>query len=140
MPASDVMKSLHERMPAIIAPTHYDPWLDARITEKNEITRYLNSALSSQLVAYPVSPWVNTPKYDDERCVQPSVKIWKTLKDWSCQYRKSGAAFESLDETPRKALTHAPAVEYVDANRAPDPPRGRRSRFAARHHSGAGVR
>jgi putative SOS response-associated peptidase YedK len=75
MPASDVMKSLHERMPAIIAPAHYDLWLDARITEKNEIMRYLNSAPSSQLVAYPISPWVNTPKHDDERCIQPSVQI-----------------------------------------------------------------
>jgi len=30
MPANEVMKPLHERMPAIIAPTHYDLWLDPR--------------------------------------------------------------------------------------------------------------
>jgi putative SOS response-associated peptidase YedK len=42
MPASDVMKSLHERMPAIISPTHHDLWLDARLTDKDEIMGYLN--------------------------------------------------------------------------------------------------
>ncbi len=70
MPANDVMRPLHERMPAIIAPAHYDLWLDSRMTDKDEILRYLNSAPSSQLKPYPVSPWVNLPKHDDERCIQ----------------------------------------------------------------------
>ena len=72
MPADEVMKSLHERMPAIIAPAHYDLWLDPRVMEKAEIMSYLNSAASSQLVTYPISPWVNSPKHDDERCVEPA--------------------------------------------------------------------
>jgi putative SOS response-associated peptidase YedK len=72
MPASDVMKSLHERMPALIAPAAYDLWLDARIKDKAEIIGYLNSAPSSQLVAYPISPWVNSAKHDDERCIEPA--------------------------------------------------------------------
>jgi len=72
MPASDVMKSLHERMPAIIAPAGYDLWLDSRITDKAEIMEHLNSAPSSQLVAYPISPWVNSPKHDDEQCIRPA--------------------------------------------------------------------
>jgi putative SOS response-associated peptidase YedK len=73
MPANEVMKPLHERMPAIIAPTHYDLWLDSRITDKQEIMQYLNSAPSSQLTAYPVSSWVNSPKNNDERCIQPAT-------------------------------------------------------------------
>ena len=72
MPANEVMKSLHERMPALIAPAHYDLWLDARITDKAELMGYLNSAPSSQLVTYPISPWVNSPQHDDERCIQPA--------------------------------------------------------------------
>jgi len=72
MPANDVMKSLHERMPAIITPAHYDQWLDSKITEKTEIMGCLNSAPSSQLVTYPISPWVNSPKHDDARCIEPA--------------------------------------------------------------------
>ena len=72
MPSNEVMKSIHERMPAIIAPAEYDWWLDTRITDKEDIMQYLTSAPSSQLTAYPVSTWVNVPKHDDERCIQPA--------------------------------------------------------------------
>ena len=71
MPANEVMKPIHERMPAIIAPAHYDLWLDPRITDKDEIMKFLNSAPSSQLKFYPISPWVNSPKHDDDCCIQP---------------------------------------------------------------------
>ena len=72
MPANEAMKPVHERMPAIIAPAHYDLWLDPRITDKDEIMQYLNSAPSSQLKFYPVSTWVNSPEHDDERCIRPA--------------------------------------------------------------------
>jgi putative SOS response-associated peptidase YedK len=72
MPANEVMKSLHDRMPAIIAPAHYDLWLDSRITDKAEIMSHLNSAPSFQLVTYAISPWVNSPKHDDDRCIEPT--------------------------------------------------------------------
>jgi putative SOS response-associated peptidase YedK len=71
MPANDVMQSLHERMPAIIAPAHQDLWLDPRVTDKAEIMTYLNSTPSSRLVTHPISSWVNSPKHDDERCMEP---------------------------------------------------------------------
>jgi putative SOS response-associated peptidase YedK len=72
MTANDVMKSLHERMPAIIAPAHYDRWLDPGVTDKAEIMTCLDSTPSSQLMTYPISPWVNSPKHDDARCIQPA--------------------------------------------------------------------
>jgi len=72
MPANEVMRPLHGRMPALIAPAHYDLWLDSRISDKQEIMRYLNSAPSSQLTAYPVSTWVNSPANTGERCIQPA--------------------------------------------------------------------
>ncbi len=72
MPANEVMQPLHERMPAIIAPAHYGPWLDAGLTDKTGIMRCLGSAPASQLEFYPTSPWVNSPRHDDERCIQPA--------------------------------------------------------------------
>ena len=70
MPANDVMKPLHERMPAIIAPADYDRWMDPSVTDKAEILSFLDLAPSSQLITYPISPWVNSPKHDDERCIE----------------------------------------------------------------------
>ena len=75
MPANNVMTPLHNRMPAIIAPAHYDLWLDPRVTDKAEIMGSLNSAPSTRLVTYPVSTWVNSPKHDDDRCIHPSGDI-----------------------------------------------------------------
>jgi putative SOS response-associated peptidase YedK len=75
MPASENMKSLHERMPAIVAPARQDLWLDTRVTDKTEIMSYLNPAPSARLVMYPISPWVNSPEHNDERCIQPSGEI-----------------------------------------------------------------
>ena len=72
MPSYEVMRSIHERMPAIVAPAHYDLWLDPRVTEKDEIMGLLNSAPSGSLEFSPVNTWVNTPKHDDERCIQPA--------------------------------------------------------------------
>ena len=71
-PSNEVMKPIHERMPVIIAAAHYDYWLDARINYKQEIMQYLNSAPSSHLTAYPVSTRVNSPRNNDERCIQPA--------------------------------------------------------------------
>jgi putative SOS response-associated peptidase YedK len=70
MPVNDAMMPLHECMPVIIAPAYYGLWLDSRVTDRAEIMCYLNSAPSSQLVIYPISPWVNSPQHDDERCIQ----------------------------------------------------------------------
>jgi putative SOS response-associated peptidase YedK len=72
MPANEVMKPLHERMPAIIAPANYDLWLDTSITEKSDIMWNLHSTSSSHLMFYPVSSRVNSPKHDDEQCIQPA--------------------------------------------------------------------
>ena len=75
MPANEVMKPLHDRMPAIIAPAHYDLWLDSRVTDKEEIMGYLNSAPSTRLVTYPVNTWVNSPKHDEDRCIEPAGDV-----------------------------------------------------------------
>jgi len=70
MPANEVMKPLHERMPAIIAPAHYDLWLDPSVTDETEIMGYLDSVPASHLVTYPISSRVNSPRHDDERCIE----------------------------------------------------------------------
>jgi putative SOS response-associated peptidase YedK len=75
MPANDIMKPLHERMPSIVDPAHQDLWLDPGVTDTTEIMTCLNSAPSDQLLTYPVSTWVNSPKHDDERCMEPAGGI-----------------------------------------------------------------
>lgn len=70
MPASGVMQSVHTRMPALISPENYDAWIDKGLTRSPEIMPQLQSPLSAQLQACPVSSYVNSPTHDDARCIE----------------------------------------------------------------------
>jgi len=72
MPANEDIGRIHTRMPAILSPVFYDLWLDERVTEKDELMRYLRSAQAGGQIFYPVSTFVNSPKHDDERCIAPA--------------------------------------------------------------------
>ena len=70
MPANEVMQPIHERMPSIIAPANYEAWLDTGVTDRDVLMNMLDTAASVRLEHYPVSPYVNSAKHDDERCIQ----------------------------------------------------------------------
>jgi putative SOS response-associated peptidase YedK len=70
--ANEVMQPIHERMPLILGPSAEEQWLDPRASA---------DALRSLLVLYssedrearPVGLWVNNPKNDGPRCLEPAV-------------------------------------------------------------------
>jgi putative SOS response-associated peptidase YedK len=73
MPANTVMRPVHERMPAIIAPADYDRWLDPGLADRQVLMGCLGSAPADELISYPVSSYVNSPGHDDDRCIQPAA-------------------------------------------------------------------
>jgi putative SOS response-associated peptidase YedK len=69
--ANAAIAPLHDRMPVIIAPSHFGWWLkddDAR-SESHKMA--LERAPDDPLKIYPVSELVNSPKTDDPRCIEP---------------------------------------------------------------------
>lgn len=68
---NDLMKPIHDRMPAIIAPRDYDRWLAPG--ELPEIDRHhlLSPYPPSQMQAVAVSKKVNSPKFDSVECIEP---------------------------------------------------------------------
>ena len=64
----------HEALPVIVAPTHQGLWLNRVVADK--VSDYGLSQLyapsSDQLLTYPISPWVNSPRHDDELCMEPA--------------------------------------------------------------------
>ena len=59
---------IHDRMPVIIDPADYDPWLEAGTAEAAELLRpYPAEVMGAQ----PVSKLVNNPKIDEPRCAEP---------------------------------------------------------------------
>ena len=64
----------HEALPVIVAPTHQALWLNRVVADK--VSDYGLSQLyapsSDQSLTYPISPWVNSPRHDDELCMEPA--------------------------------------------------------------------
>ncbi len=60
------LKRIHERMPVILVHDGADGWLDA--TTSPVAVGSLLAAGEAELEAYPVTPYVNSPKNDDEHC------------------------------------------------------------------------
>lgn len=62
--ASADLAMLHERMPALIAPDDFSPWLDCRAVDAKAACALLRSAPQGLLAMRPVSPKLNRAGYD----------------------------------------------------------------------------
>lgn len=65
-----LMASIHDRMPAIIAPADYDLWLD-RDAGIDRVGPLLRPYPEKQMEVYAVSRLVNTPAHDAPDCIEP---------------------------------------------------------------------
>ena len=76
VPSNPLMAEIHntsQRMPAILHRDDYQAWLTAQPTDARTLLR---TYPQDRMVAHPVSPRVNSPKYDDEaltRPIQPEI-------------------------------------------------------------------
>jgi putative SOS response-associated peptidase YedK len=68
---NELMQSIHNRMPVILAPTSYDQWLDPAFQHIEPLKALLRPYLSEELTAYPVSTLVNNPRHDAPQCLEP---------------------------------------------------------------------
>jgi putative SOS response-associated peptidase YedK len=69
--ANDVMKPLHDRMPVILGPAHYDRWLDPQHYDREALQTLLVPYPKKGLTAVPVSTFVNRPRNEGPKCVEP---------------------------------------------------------------------
>jgi putative SOS response-associated peptidase YedK len=67
-PANKLIAPLHDRMPVILASEDYERWLDPSRADGREL---LEPYPAAELEAFPVSPRVNSPQYDDPECIAP---------------------------------------------------------------------
>jgi putative SOS response-associated peptidase YedK len=69
--ANDAMTVLHDRMPAIIAPEHFDAWLDCRSGSSREIVELLTPAANELLELVEVSRTLNNPRNEGPEVQEP---------------------------------------------------------------------
>jgi putative SOS response-associated peptidase YedK len=67
--ANTLVQEIHDRMPVIIQPEHYDAWLGVS-EEQDTLLQFLKPFPAEEMVAYPVSSTVNNPKNDSPDCLQ----------------------------------------------------------------------
>ena len=68
--ANNLMKPIHDRMPVILLPDHYDLWLDPTVQNPDEVSSLLKPYNQDDLTAYPISKLVNRPANDTPDCIQ----------------------------------------------------------------------
>ncbi len=69
--ANEMLRPIHDRMPAILQSADYALWLDAELRDPNPLKMLLQSRPIDDLVAYPVSKHVNRVTNDDPQCIAP---------------------------------------------------------------------
>jgi putative SOS response-associated peptidase YedK len=69
--AQDSLGQIHDRMPMLVERTGYDAWLDASLTDPDDVGKLLVPAAPGRLTAYPVSKDVNTVKNNGAALVAP---------------------------------------------------------------------
>ena len=64
-------RPIHNRMPVIVEPGDYDLWLETEPDRTGGLARLMRPYSGDRLTSFPISTWVNSPKNDDARCVEP---------------------------------------------------------------------
>ena len=67
---NEMMADLHDRMPVILAPDDYDAWLDVDQQDAPTAATLLKPYPADQMVAWPVSTYVNKAGNEGERCIE----------------------------------------------------------------------
>jgi putative SOS response-associated peptidase YedK len=68
--ANELVKPLHDRMPAVIRPEDYGRWLDSA-ARPDELLPLLGPCPADVLEAVPVGAAVNSPQNDGPECLEP---------------------------------------------------------------------
>jgi putative SOS response-associated peptidase YedK len=66
--ANDLVRPVHDRMPAILSPGDVATWLDPR-TPAGELHGLLRPYPAGEMAAAPPSPYVNSPRNQGPMCL-----------------------------------------------------------------------
>lgn len=69
--ANSALRQIHDRMPVVLAPAHWDEWLDPAQQDLAAIGRLLGPAPAADFEAYPVSTAVNSVRNKGADLTQP---------------------------------------------------------------------
>ena len=68
--ANEIVGTIHDRMPVIFTPEEERKWIDPLI-DFQEVNQHLLSYAGNDMVIYPISTLVNSPKNDSAEIIKP---------------------------------------------------------------------
>lgn len=69
--SNQLMEPIHNRMPVILPPEHYETWLDPSYYNPGQLENLLGPYQSERMACYAVSTVVNKPQNDTPGCIKP---------------------------------------------------------------------
>jgi len=70
--SNKLIEPLHDRMPVILHPLEYQPWLDGDMTDPTKLQRLCHPYPADLMEMWPVSPLVNNPKNESPDLIKPT--------------------------------------------------------------------
>ena len=69
--ANSFTGDIHDRMPVILEPNEWWTWLDVSIQDRKKLETLLRPYPASGMRMVPVSTFVNNPRNEDPKCIEP---------------------------------------------------------------------
>jgi putative SOS response-associated peptidase YedK len=69
--ANELMAPIHDRMPVILDAKDFDRWLDPAAQDPAKLQPLLVPYSGSDMTAYPISTFVNSPRNQGPQCIEP---------------------------------------------------------------------
>jgi len=73
--ANELVRPIHDRMPVILAPQAYGPWLDPS-AQADTLAPLMAPYPADEMASYPIGGHVNNPANDDPQCVEPQRDLF----------------------------------------------------------------
>jgi putative SOS response-associated peptidase YedK len=78
--SAGAIRELHDRMPLVLPANEWDAWLGGSVEEATRLLEHEQAPdvldeRAHELVAVPVSTWVNDVRHDDPRCIDPAPLV-----------------------------------------------------------------
>ena len=74
--SNELTEWLHERMPVILGPNDYDPWLDNHNSKREQLDHLLQPYPSDEMIVERVSMKVNSVANDDAECISVQRELF----------------------------------------------------------------
>ena len=71
---NELMRPIHHRMPVMLTPDQFEPWLDPQLTDPAELAPLLHPAAAGSMTAVAVSTYVSSIRNEGPACLAPAAK------------------------------------------------------------------